>query len=60
MKAGILHRDVSEANILIYEHTENNERKLKGVLNDWDMCKTKAQVRIQTEQANRMVRFCCC
>ncbi|KAH8077743.1 hypothetical protein BXZ70DRAFT_902206, partial [Cristinia sonorae] len=53
-KAGILYRDVSEANILIYEHTENNERKLKGVLTDWDMCKTKARLRIQTEQANRM------
>ncbi|KAI0773010.1 hypothetical protein BD413DRAFT_691692 [Trametes elegans] len=44
---GILHRDLSEGNILIYDKPDpSNPSELKaiGLLSDWDLAKTKARV----------------
>ncbi|KAJ8488556.1 hypothetical protein ONZ51_g3456 [Trametes cubensis] len=42
---GILHRDVSVGNILIYELEDGSpERKVIGLLTDWDLAKTKDQI----------------
>lgn len=39
-KAGILHRDISAGNLLIYEFKdESGEIKRKGLLNDWELSK---------------------
>ena len=46
-KAGILHRDVSIANILI--DVESPPGESTAFLNDWDLCKTKEQLEEQTE-----------
>ncbi|KAH9936627.1 uncharacterized protein B0H18DRAFT_1165258 [Fomitopsis serialis] len=37
--AGILHRDISAENLLIYWYMENNELKCKALLVDWGLCK---------------------
>ncbi|EJF58078.1 hypothetical protein DICSQDRAFT_173309 [Dichomitus squalens LYAD-421 SS1] len=42
VKAGVLHRDVSYNNILIYEtHNDEGQATLKGLLTDWDLAKYK-------------------
>ena len=45
-KAGILHRDVSVANILI--DVESPPGNLRGFLTDWDLCKSEEQLESQT------------
>ena len=42
-KAGIIHRDISAGNLLIYEFKdESGEMKRKGILNDWELSKPLA------------------
>ncbi|KAI0643940.1 hypothetical protein C8Q79DRAFT_914438 [Trametes meyenii] len=44
-KRKILHRDVSVGNILIYENPDNPEGSMRGLLCDWELAKTEAQIR---------------
>lgn len=49
---GVLHRDISINNILIFEtyypnelqHDQSNDMVRLGILSDWDMSKFKAQI----------------
>ncbi|THH30018.1 hypothetical protein EUX98_g4181 [Antrodiella citrinella] len=41
-KAGVLHRDVSDGNIMIYE--DPTTRRISGLLIDWDLCKYKEEL----------------
>ncbi|TCD65385.1 hypothetical protein EIP91_002749 [Steccherinum ochraceum] len=55
-KAQIIHRDVSCDNILIDDDHINEKGAVEviGILNDWDMCKTKAQLAtLQPSQGTR-------
>lgn len=45
-KAGILHRDVSVANILI--DISSTPGDSKGFINDWDLCKYKEELNTRT------------
>ena len=56
---GILHRDVSVGNILIYELEDGSpERKVIGLLTDWDLAKTKDQIfHPVASQSTRSVGF---
>ncbi|KAI0634546.1 hypothetical protein C8Q77DRAFT_1073101 [Trametes polyzona] len=53
-KAGILHRDVSVGNILLYDDiTENGEERVQVLLSDWDLAKTKEQLGRKATQRKR-------
>ncbi|KAI0776256.1 hypothetical protein BD413DRAFT_669404 [Trametes elegans] len=49
-KLGIIHRDISAGNILLYR-TENG--KWQGMLNDWEMSKTRAQQELEGRLPDR-------
>ena len=55
--AGILHRDVSEANILIDDTYVNDEGKIepRGLLNDWEMSKKLEELKKSPSQGARSV-----
>ena len=44
--AGVLHRDVTPANIMIA--VDSIDKKLRAFLNDWDMCKYKEELEVAT------------
>ncbi|KAI0776292.1 hypothetical protein BD413DRAFT_610960 [Trametes elegans] len=50
-KIGIIHCDISAGNILLYR-TEDG--RWKGMLNDWEMSKTRAQQELEGGQAGRV------
>ncbi|KAI0689807.1 hypothetical protein C8T65DRAFT_700155 [Cerioporus squamosus] len=51
--AGILHRDVSVGNILIYDQPGNKKSPILGLLSDWDLAKTKEQLQGPATQRTR-------
>ncbi|KAI0669506.1 hypothetical protein C8Q78DRAFT_1094286 [Trametes maxima] len=54
--AGVLHRDISAANILVYKDGHGD---LHGILSDWDLSMTEEQLSSQEiTQPSRSVRFC--
>ena len=56
-KAGIIHRDISAGNLLIYEfRDESGEMKRKGILNDWELSKPLAM--IDEWRSERIVSGC--
>ena len=59
-KAEILHRDISPGNIIISEIVSPDTGKSipKGMLNDWDMAKSKKQLSKPPTAGNRSVSTC--
>lgn len=51
---GILHRDVSAANIMIVEQADGTRN---GLLNDWDMAQNEAERKAEPRQKWRTVRL---
>ncbi|KAI0347527.1 hypothetical protein BDW22DRAFT_536266 [Trametopsis cervina] len=47
-EAGVLHRDISVANIMISDTGEPGKRK--GLLMDWDLCKYKEDMKLEATQ----------
>ncbi|KAI0347533.1 hypothetical protein BDW22DRAFT_1351985 [Trametopsis cervina] len=47
-EAGVLHRDISVANIMISDTEEPGKRK--GLLMDWDLCKYKEDMKLEATQ----------
>ncbi|KAI0090083.1 hypothetical protein BDY19DRAFT_887742, partial [Irpex rosettiformis] len=44
-KAGILHRDISPANIMsVVDQDDETDENRRGILNDWDICKYKSEM----------------
>ncbi|CAL1700360.1 unnamed protein product [Somion occarium] len=46
-KAKVLHRDVSDNNIMITETIVDGEVTLTGILIDWDLCKYREQLKVR-------------
>ncbi|KAI0708490.1 hypothetical protein C8Q76DRAFT_655650, partial [Earliella scabrosa] len=53
---GILHRDLSLGNILLYTHMWQGEKMTMGLLSDWDLAKTREQLEKSTTPTNREFR----
>lgn len=53
--AGILHRDISAGNILIYERLVDGKVQRTGLLNDWELSKPKDCTNVR--QPDRTVRY---
>ncbi|CAL1697202.1 unnamed protein product [Somion occarium] len=51
--AGVLHRDVSEGNILINDTPEGGSSRPKAFLNDWDLCKYRDEIDDEATQIYR-------
>lgn len=52
--AGVLHRDISEGNVLIND-TPEDSLKPKAFLNDWDLCKYQDEIDDEATQIYRSV-----
>lgn len=53
-KAKILHRDISDGNIVIHENSST--KKIEGLLIDWDLCKYLHELKKEPTQKCRSVR----
>ncbi|OBZ74010.1 hypothetical protein A0H81_06510 [Grifola frondosa] len=54
INAGVLHRDISDGNILIYEVIgDQDTMTLKGLLNDWDLAKYREDLTKSHTQRSR-------
>ncbi|OSX56276.1 hypothetical protein POSPLADRAFT_1062765 [Postia placenta MAD-698-R-SB12] len=53
-KADVLHRDISVGNILLEDYIdEEGNPQVRGILNDWDMAKLRAELGGKPTQASR-------
>ncbi|KAI0690799.1 hypothetical protein BC835DRAFT_1521481 [Cytidiella melzeri] len=53
-EAEILHRDISTNNIMcLVNQDDENDAEPKGILNDWDLCKYKSDLKEQATQYSR-------
>lgn len=53
--AGIVHRDISDKNIMLYEDPKKPESPATGLLADWDLCRNADQLAQVPVQPNRSV-----
>ncbi|KAI0690803.1 hypothetical protein BC835DRAFT_161772 [Cytidiella melzeri] len=53
-KAGILHRDISASNIMrVVDQDDEDDAVVRGILNDWDLCKYESEMDKKPTQHNR-------
>ncbi|KAI0685723.1 hypothetical protein BC835DRAFT_495574 [Cytidiella melzeri] len=53
-KAGVLHRDISVDNVmLVVDQDDKEDANVRGILNDWDLCKYKDELEPPATQYTR-------
>ena len=58
-KAGILHGDISDGNIVIYYDQDDPDVPASGLLIDWDLCSYTDELDQEPCQKGRSVRLPC-
>ncbi|KAH9936633.1 uncharacterized protein B0H18DRAFT_1101093 [Fomitopsis serialis] len=53
LEAGVLHRDISGDNLMIYWYFENGQSKCKALLVDWGLCKYREEMDKPVVRKNR-------
>lgn len=55
LHANILHRDINDGNMVIYQDPDNLGERPRGLLIDWDLCKYKSDMGHGVVQVTRSV-----
>ena len=50
-KGGVMHRDISDGNIVLWEEVEGE--RMTGLLIDWDLCKLKSELENENRETEK-------